>query len=307
MLSQEKEVTAVYNPQLETFIRVADAGSFSKAAEQSFITPTAVIKQINLLEDGLGVKLFERTHRGLTLTRAGVSLYNDAKYVIQYCKDSVIRAKNAMQEGDNVIRIGTSPMTPAGVLVELWPKIHELCPEIKFQLVPFENTPENAREILKNLGQNIDVVAGIFDDTMLNLRNCDGFEISRQPICCAVSVHHRLADKNRLSVRDLYGERLMLMKRNWSHYVDVLRDDIWQNHNRIQIVDFDFYSVDVFNRCENSDDVLMAVQAWDHVHPLLKVIPVDWNHSIPYGLLHSHTPSETVRRFLSALQTVLYQ
>lgn len=55
-----------------------------------------------------------------------------------------------MQEDDNVIRIGTSPMTPAGVLVELWPKIHELCPEIKFQLVPFENTPENARDSEKS-------------------------------------------------------------------------------------------------------------------------------------------------------------
>lgn len=297
----------MYNPQLETFIRVADAGSFNKAAEQSYITPTAVIKQINLLEADLDVKLFERTHRGLTLTKAGMSLYNDAKYVIQYCKDSVIRAKNAMQEGDNVIRIGTSPMTPAGVLVELWPKIHELCPEIKFQLIPYENTPENAREILKNLGTNIDVVAGIFDDTMLNLRNCAGFEISRQPICCAVSIHHRLADKNRLTIQDLYGERLMLMHRNWSHYVDVLRDDIWQNHSQIQIVDFDFYSVEVFNRCENSNDVLMAVQAWDSVHPLLKVIPVEWDHSIPYGLLHSHTPSETVKRFLSAIRSVLNQ
>ncbi len=297
----------MYNPQLETFIRVADAGSFNKAAEQSYITPTAVIKQINLLEADLGVKLFERTHRGLKLTKAGASLYNDAKYVIQYCKDSVIRAKNAMQEGDNVIRIGTSPMTPAGVLVELWPKIHELCPEIKFQLIPFENTPENAREILKNLGQNIDVVAGIFDDTMLNVRNCAGFEISRQPICCAVSIHHRLAGKNRLTVQDLYGERLMLMHRNWSHYVDMLRDDIWQNHSQIQIVDFDFYSVDIFNRCENSNDVLMAVQAWDSVHPLLKVIPVEWNHFIPYGLLHSPAPSETVERFLSAIQRVLHQ
>lgn len=297
----------VYNPQLETFIRVADAGSFNKAAEQSYITPTAVIKQINLLEADLGVKLFERTHRGLMLTKAGTSLYNDAKYVIQYCKDSVTRAKNAMLEGDNVIRIGTSPMTPAGVLVELWPKIHEFCPEIKFQLVPYENTPENAREILKNLGQHIDVVAGIFDDTMLNLRNCAGFEISRQSICCAVSIHHRLADKNRLTIQDLYGERLMLMHRNWSHYVDLLRDDLWQNHSQIQIVDFDFYSVDVFNRCENSNDVLMAVQVWDHVHPLLKVIPVEWNHSIPYGLLHSHAPSETVKRFLSALQTALRQ
>lgn len=296
----------MYNPQLETFIRVADAGSFNKAAEQSYITPTAVIKQINLLEADLDVKLFERTHRGLTLTKAGTSLYNDAKYIIQYCKDSVVRAKNAMQEDDNVIRIGTSPMTPASVLVELWPKIHELCPEIKFQLVPYENTPENAREILKNLGQNIDVVAGIFDDTMLNLRNCAGFEISRQPICCAVSIHHRLADKNLLTVQDLYGERLMLMHRNWSHYVDVLRDDIWQNHSQIQIVDFDFYSVEVFNRCENSNDVLMAVEAWNNVHPLLKVIPVEWNHSIPYGLLHSQEPSKTVKRFLSAIQTVMH-
>lgn len=297
----------VYNPQLETFIRVADAGSFNKAAEQSYITPAAVIKQINLLEQHLDVKLFERTHRGLKLTKAGVSLYNDAKYIISYCRDSVTRARNAMQEDTNVIRIGTSPMTPAQILVELWPKIHALCPEIKFQLVPFENTPENAREILKNLGQNIDVVAGIFDDTMLNVRNCAGFEISRQPICCAVSVHHRLAGKNRLTIQDLYGENLMLMHRDWSHYVDELRDDIWQNHSQIQILDFDFYSVDVFNRCENSNDVLMAVQAWDNVHPLLKVIPVDWNHSIPYGLLHSQVPSETVKRFLAAIQMALHQ
>lgn len=297
----------MYNPQLETFLRVADAGSFNKAAELSYITPTAVIKQINLLESDLGVKLFERTHRGLTLTKAGKSLYNDAKYVIQYCRDSVIRAKNAMQEDDNVIRIGTSPMTPAKILVELWPKIHALCPEVKFKLVPFENTPENAREILRNLGKTIDIVAGIFDDTMLNVRNCAGFEISRQPLCCAVSIHHRLADKNKLTVQDLYGENLMLMHRDWSHYVDQLRDDIWQNHSQIHIVDFDFYSVDVFNRCENSNDILMAVRAWENVHPLLKVIPVEWNHSIPYGLLHSPTPSETVKHFLSAIQTVLRQ
>ena len=36
----------MYNPQLETFFRVADAGSFNKVAEEQFITPTAVIKQV---------------------------------------------------------------------------------------------------------------------------------------------------------------------------------------------------------------------------------------------------------------------
>lgn len=52
----------MYNPQLETFLRVADVGSFNKAAEISYITSTAVIKQINLLKESLGVKLFDRSH-----------------------------------------------------------------------------------------------------------------------------------------------------------------------------------------------------------------------------------------------------
>lgn len=61
----------MYNHQLDTFIQVAEVGSFSKAAAALYITPTAVIKQMNLLEATVGVPLFVRTHRGLTLTAAG--------------------------------------------------------------------------------------------------------------------------------------------------------------------------------------------------------------------------------------------
>lgn len=295
----------MYNPQLETFLRVTDAGSFNKAAEESFITPTAVIKQINLLESSLDVKLFERTHRGLTLTKAGKSLYRDTEYIIRYCRDSVIRAKNAMQEDTNIIRIGSSPMTPAQLLMQIWPKIQTHCPDIKFQIIPFENTPENAREILANLGKNIDVVGGIFDETMLHLRNCAGLQLSREPLCCAVSIHHRLAAKDRLLIEDLYGENLLMMRREWSHYIDQLRDNLQRNHDQIHIVDFEFYSMSIFNRCENSNDVLLAIPGWANVHPLLKVIPVEWDHSIPYGLLHSPQPSQTVKRFLAAAQAAM--
>lgn len=295
----------MYNPQLETFLRVADAGSFNKAAEEMYITPTAVIKQINLLEGALDVKLFERTHRGLTLTNAGKSLYQDAKYIIKYCEESVIRAKNAMQSDSSVIRIGTSPMTPAQLLMGLWSKIQEYCPDLKFELIPFENTPENAPEILGNLGKNIDVVGGIFDEAMLNLRKCAGLELSREPFCCAVSIHHRLAAEDRLSIEDLYGENLLLMRRNWSSYVDRIRDEIWKNHSEINIIDFDFYNMSIFNRCENSDDVLLAIPGWANVHPLLKIIPVDWDYSIPYGLLHSPTPSPTVNEFLKAAKKAI--
>ncbi len=292
----------MYNPQLETFLCVAEAGSFNKAAEKLFISAPAVIKQINLLEESLNLQLFIRTHRGLVLTKAGKSLCQDAKYIIQYCKDSVTRARNAMRESENIIRIGTSPMTPAQVLVDLWPRLQEDCPNTKFQLIPFDNTPENAREILGNLGQNIDVVAGIFDETMLNLRQCAGLEISKEPICCAVSVHHRLAQKDQLTLQDLYGENLMLMRRGWSHYVDLLRDDLWKNHPQIHIVDFDFYDVGAFNQCENNNCVLMAVQKWQYVHPLLKILPVNWGYTIPYGLLHSPTPSAVVKQFLKAVE-----
>lgn len=200
----------MYNPQLETFLCVADAGSFNKAAATLYITPTAVVKQVNLLESSLGLTLFTRTHRGLVLTEAGKSLYKDSKYIIRYCKASVLRAKSAGGE-EKVIRIGTSPMTPGQFLVDLWPKVHSLCPDIKFELVPYENTPENAREILANLGQNIDIVAGPFDARALQ---------------------------------------------NW--------------------------------RCA----------------ALLKVVPVRWKFTIPFGILHAPAPSPTVERFLEAIRQV---
>ena len=294
----------MYNPQLETFICVVEAGSFSKAADKLFISPPAVIKQINSLEASLGLQLFSRTHRGLVVTEAGKSIYNDAKYIIGYCKESVKRAKEAMQTSDDVIRVGISPLTPPQVFVDLWPKIQKIYPDMKFQLVPFENTLENAREILGNLGQNIDVIAGIFDDSMLKLRGCNGIEISREKFCAAVSIHHRLAKKKKITLNDLEGESLMLMHRNWSHYVDELRDELTENHPDINIVDFDFYDVEVFNRCENSNEVLLAIKSWESIHPLIKIIPVDWAYTIPFGLLCSKERSDKVKRLINAIEKV---
>ncbi len=292
----------MYNRQLDTFIRVAEAGSFNRAAEELFVSTTAVIKQINLLERDLDVKLFVRTHRGLALTEAGKSLYGDAKHIIQYSHEAVVRAKNAMQTGENVIRIGTSPMTPGQFLLELWPRIQERCPDVKFQLVPFENTPENSVNILRNLGWKIDLVAGLFDEAFLKERRCAGLELAKAPIRCAMSIYHPLAQKNRLSVQDLYGENFMLIRRGWNRYLDALRDDLWKLHPQISIVDFEMFNLSVFNRCQNSSDILMTVDVWDGVHPLLKTIPVDWDYTIPFGLLHSPAPTPPVQRFLEAVK-----
>ncbi len=291
-------------PRLETFIRVAESGSFNKAAESGNITSTAVIKQMNLLEDEVGVKLFDRTHRGLKLTKAGESFLKDSKYIIKYAKDAEKRARKAMQEEDSLIRIGTSPLTPSEAFTEIWPEIHKYCPEMRFRIVPFENTPENAAGILGNLGDNIDVVLGIFDDTLLSLRRCDGFVLYDVPISVAVSLDHPLAEKDILSVEDLYGQNLLLMHRGWSHSVDELRNDLVAEHPAINIVDFDFYDVEIFNRCSTSNDLLMAIDKWQNVHPMLKIIPVKWKYTMPYGIFYSYDPSPTVGKLLDAVSSI---
>lgn len=65
----------MYNHQLDTFMKVAEHRSFTKAAEENYISASAVQQQINNLEANLGVKLFERTHRSLSLTAAGELLF----------------------------------------------------------------------------------------------------------------------------------------------------------------------------------------------------------------------------------------
>lgn len=59
----------MYDPRLETFLTVADSGSFNKAAEKLYITPTAVIKQINLLETSIDVKLFDSYIKIILMSR----------------------------------------------------------------------------------------------------------------------------------------------------------------------------------------------------------------------------------------------
>ena len=150
--------------------------------------------------------------------------------------------------------------------------------------------------------QNIDIVAGAFDQDFLASRRCAGLELLQAPIRCAVSIYHPLAEKTALAVEDLYGEDFMLIRRGWNSYLDVMRDELWQLHPQINVVDFDFFSLDEFNRCENSQSVLMTIDAWAGVHPLLKTLPVDWGYKMPYGVLHSPEPSLAVRRFLDAVR-----
>ena len=294
----------MYNPQIETFIHVADAGSFNKAAEELYITPTAVIKQINLLETELDLELFIRSHRGLQLTPTGESLYQDAKYMIQYSKEAIQRARNAKQKKEQIIRIGVSPMTPADFLTELWPKIHEKCPDLKYKCVTFPNIPEVVKDGLKNMGRDIDIIAGLYDENFLKAAGCAVLPLGFQPVRCGVSVHHRLAGKEKVTKEDLHGEKFMMIYKGWNCELDKLRMELQENHPQIEVEDFQLFDVEIFNRCQSSNDVMVACDLWIQAHPLIKILPADWEYKMKFGLFHAPEPSETVQRFLDAVESI---
>lgn len=295
----------LYNKYLDTFLKVADSGSFNKAAAKMFITPSAVIKQITALEEDIGISLFKRSHHGLELTESGKSLYSDARLLIDSATRAVERAKALTGGSDNVMRIGVSPTTPADVLTNLYPAIYRQWPDLKFQMIPFENTPENASEILKNLGENIDIVGGVFDEVHLKYRKCNGLELYREPLQVAISMHHRLSDRTSISVTELYGETLLLLSTEKMKSMDLLRDYLNRNHPQIKIEDFDFYDMSIFNKCESTNKLLVTNGTWLRAHPLLRTVSVEWSFEIPYGLLYSTSPSAKVKRFLQIIQKSL--
>ncbi len=292
-----------FDPRMRTFVAAAETGSFTRAAEIVFVSPTAVMKQINQLEDAIGAPLFMRSHKGLTLTPAGKSFLADARLLLAEARAAAERARMAGRT-DGVLRLGTSPMTPAQVLVALWPRIHAVAPNIRFSLVPFENTPANAHAHLANMGRDMDLVAGFTDAGLLATHGCAGLTLCKTPLCVAVPLSHPLAGRDELDPRELYGETLLIVKRGYLRAMDALRDDLAAHHPRIVLEDFAFHDLALFNACEHGGKLLVAVPEWQGVHPLLRVIPVRWGHTIPFGLLHSPEPSPLVRTCLDAIRQV---
>ena len=69
--------------QLETFLVLAECGSFSSAEEQLFCSKQALTKRIAALENELGFALFLRSHTGIQLTEAGKDFYQGAKKILE--------------------------------------------------------------------------------------------------------------------------------------------------------------------------------------------------------------------------------
>lgn len=294
----------MYNPLLDTFLAVADCGSFTKAADKLFVTPTAVMKKMNVLEAHLNLKLIDRTPAGVDLTPAGKVIYRDAKFIMDYSKKSVAAANAATLDYDTTFCVGTSLLNPAKPFMDLWYKINQSFPDYKLHLVPFEDNHDGILSEIKKLGEKFDFLIGVCDSKAW-LSICSFLPLGRYKKMVAVSRDHRLAEKKQINIEDLHGETLMMVGRGDSGVNDFIRNDLEKNHPQIHIEDTpQFYDLSVFNRCAESGNILLTIECWQDVHPGLISIPVNWDYSIPYGLLYSTNADKDVLKLVETARSI---
>lgn len=295
------------NKHLTTFVCVADCGSFHKAAETLFVSSTAVMKQINALESHLNLKLFQRTNHGIRLTAAGESIYKDTKFLISYSKEAVARACQRSDMAETTFCVGTSILNPSKIFMDLWGEINDNFSGYKLHIVPFEDNHDGILSEINALGKKYDFLVGVCDSASW-LNRCNFLKLGEYKRCFAVPITHKLATKKELTLTDLHGETLMMVKRGDSPTNDRERDEIEKYHPQIKIEDTPlFYDIGVFNHAVQTGSILSSIECWTDIHPALVTIPMESGYTIPYGVLYPFRPREDVMAVVTAIKTVSQQ
>ena len=293
----------MYNHQLDTFLKVAELGSFSKAAESLFISAPAVIQQMNLLEADCGFSLFIRTNHGVSLTPAGKSLCDDAKTLIRFSEDSLRKARSLAESSETTVRIGTSLLYKCRLLPELWVKVSEHHPELKIEIIPM-GVYQQQGTAFAELGNRYDLFEGIYASSSWR-SICQFLELERTPLCCAVSKNHRLAHMKKLTMQDLNGEYLIMPMAGVSGELDAFRKHITQKYPTIRIIDSSRYDLDTFTLCEMNSYVLLTQPVYQDIHPDLVTIPLKTKITLPYGLAYANEPTPAAQKFINAVKSMV--
>src|SRR5580692_5269355 len=103
---------------LRYFVALADAGSFTHAAEQMFIAQPTLSQQIRRLEEIVGTQLLQRRREGLKLTKAGAVLLDASRTVLSLVDHEVNRTRQAAGLGRPRLRVAVPPRLPDALATE---------------------------------------------------------------------------------------------------------------------------------------------------------------------------------------------
>jgi DNA-binding transcriptional LysR family regulator len=118
--------------QMRAFLAVAQLGSFTRAASFLNLSQPALTVQIRNLEEALGVRLFDRNTRSVSLTRMGRELVPALERILRDIDAVVAEARDVAAQRHGIVRLAVLPSFASGVLPEIIAQFRETNPKISF-------------------------------------------------------------------------------------------------------------------------------------------------------------------------------
>lgn len=193
--------------QLRAFVAIAEAGTFTAAAQRVHVTQAAISMQIRQLENDLGVKLFVRAPRRVVLTEAGEQLLQRARHILRDHDAAVDEVAELAGTQRGRLRIGSAS---AGVTTDVLPKLFK---EVRKQHADAHlSLVSGTSDALVNqlLNGELDLA---FVSLPVEARGIHTERLSQDQLVAIASPRHTLAKQKTVSAYTLAGEKLILGER----------------------------------------------------------------------------------------------
>ncbi len=182
---------------LNCFVAAADELHFGCAARYLDMQPSALGRNIRLLEEELGVRLFERSTRNVKLTQSGYKLLGEVKDLLASAENVFAKARETSHAEDRVFRIGAIDSAATGLLPELVHDFKEVAPELELALIE----DKTAKLLPRMQSGALDIA---FVRPPAATRPQFEFEhLLYEPTVVALSKGHALTKKSAIHVEDL--------------------------------------------------------------------------------------------------------
>ena len=193
--------------QLRYFVSAAENRSFTKAAAQYYISQTAVTQQIQALEYTVGVALFDRSSRPISLTPAGKLFLADAKAILERINHSINRVQEASVGFVGNLRIGYTKGYERSRLSNTLRAFHEEYPNVLISCHRCD-TDTLAAGLVNG---EYDIIF-TWDSTELSKdRSIAAHVIERSPLMVALYSSHPFSGKTFLKRSELKSENILFM------------------------------------------------------------------------------------------------
>jgi len=193
--------------QLQYFIAVAEEGTVSGAAQSLSISQSAVTDAIKELESDLGVTLFERHRRGLTITHKGHQFYRHASRILGDVQD----ARRSFAAGEpaappSQLSLGVTSLVAGYVLSDLLARFRRAYPGVNVSAI--EDNGDYLEHLL--IGGELDVAVMVISNLRdRNALQAEIFETS--PYRLWLPLGHRLAAADSIELSDIASEPLIML------------------------------------------------------------------------------------------------